>query len=261
VTREWDAGAYHRLSGPQLGWGLEVLARLPLRGDETLLDAGCGTGRLTERLLERVPRGQVLALDYSREMLAAARAHLARFADRVTFLEMDLGTLALDQVCDVVFSTATLHWVLDQARLFRALHRALRPGGRLIAQCGGGPNLAAVLLQVDTVQNEPPFAAHLAGYAHPWEYAAADTAAARLRAAGFADVETSLTAAPVAFEDEGNYREFLRTIILRLHVERLPEALRGPFVDAVVARVARPLVLDYWRLNLAGRKILTAGAS
>ncbi len=143
MSRDWDAATYHRISEPQVTWGRRVLDRLPLRGDETVLDAGCGTGRLTAELLERLPRGRVLALDNSPAMLAAAREYLApRFGDRVSFVLADLQELAdrpLPEPVDAIFSTAAFHWVLDHPRLFRGLYRALRPGGRLVAQCGGGP--------------------------------------------------------------------------------------------------------------------------
>ncbi len=261
MTREWDAAAYQRLSTPQVAWGEQIIARLELRGDETVLDAGCGTGRLTEKLLERLPAGRVLALDNSAEMLRVARENLAAFGARVTFVEADLARLDLEDAVDVIFSTATFHWVLDHARLFRDLYRALRDGGRLIAQCGGGPNTRGLMERVHGVMARPPFAEHLAGYADPWEFADAATTAARLQAAGFVDVETNLVAAPTVFDDERTYWDFLQKVILRLHVERLPPALRAPFLDEVVARVPRPLVVDYWRLNLSGRKILTPKAS
>jgi len=259
--KEWDATAYHRLSGPQTAWGERILAQLELRGDETVLDAGCGTGRLTEKLLERLPRGRVIALDASTEMLRAARANLERFGDRVSFLEADLSELDLDGAVDVVFSTATFHWVLDHGRLFANLYRALRQDGRLVAQCGGGPNTKGVMERVHTVMALPSFAPYFEGYVDPWEFADAATAAARLATAGFKDVETHLVEAPTVFEDERTYWEFLEKVILRVQIERLPEDLRTPFLDEVVGRVPRPLVIDYWRLNLFGRKILTARAT
>ncbi len=261
MSDSWDAAAYHRLSNPQLAWGEHVLERLELAGDETVLDAGCGTGRLTTKLLERLPRGRVIAVDSSAEMLAAAAKELAPWGDRVELVRCDRAALDLADVADVVFSTATLHWVLDHARLFANLYRALRDGGRLLAQCGGGPNLRGLMERVHAVQARPPFAEHFAGHEDPWEFADAATTAARLHAAGFASVETNLVAAPTIFEDERIYWEFLRTAILRLQLEQLPEALRSRFLDEVVARVPRPLVLDYWRLNLSGRKILTAKAT
>src|SRR5262249_18475697 len=165
VTKEWDAAAYHRLSDPQVSWGEAVLARLALAGEETVLAAGCGTGRLTEKLLERLPRGRVIALDASAQMIAAARENLRRFGDRVSFLERDLLDLDLDAAVDVVFSTATLHWVPDHQKLFALFYRALRPDGRLHAQCGGGPHLRGFLERAAIGAGQPPLTAHLQGSA------------------------------------------------------------------------------------------------
>jgi trans-aconitate 2-methyltransferase len=119
-TAEWDASSYHQVAHPQVTWGQRVLARLQLRGDERVMDAGCGTGRLTAELLERLPNGHVLAVDVSANMLDVAREHLApRFGERVSFLRADLQTLTLPEPVDAIFSTAALHWVPDHPTLFR----------------------------------------------------------------------------------------------------------------------------------------------
>ena len=112
TTREWNATSYHRVSNPQFAWGMAVLARLVLRGDERVIDAGCGSGRLTSELLARLPRGRVVAVDRSRNMLEQARATLAPFGSRVRFVEVALPPIPVAGWADVVFSTATFHWVL-----------------------------------------------------------------------------------------------------------------------------------------------------
>ncbi len=115
-------------------WGSAVLERLPLAGDETVLDAGCGSGRVTEELLERLPNGRVIAADNAPSMLVEARARLERFGDRVSFVECDLGRpLPVEGPVDAVFSTATFHWVADHDALFANLAAVLRPGGWLVA--------------------------------------------------------------------------------------------------------------------------------
>jgi len=259
-TADWDGTAYHRLSEPQVAWGRAVLARLELRGDETVIDAGCGSGRLTAELLQRLPRGRVIAVDRSESMLAVAEGELRpRFGDRVELLCADLLELDLDGAADVVFSTATFHWVLDHPRLFAVLHRALRPGGRLLAQCGGGANLQHVKARAARlIAASPQLAPHFAGWTPPWEYADAETTARRLHDAGFTDVATSVEAAPTVFDGGDTYRAFLATVILRPYLARLPdEPSRAQLLDAMRAEAADdrpPWSLDYWRLNLAGRR-------
>jgi trans-aconitate 2-methyltransferase len=109
-TREWDASAYHRLSGPQVSWGKKVLSGLNLRGDEMLMDAGCGSGRLTAELLENLPNGRVVAVDISQNMLATASDHLrSQFGARAQFVAADLQDLPFEHVFHGVFSTAAFH--------------------------------------------------------------------------------------------------------------------------------------------------------
>lgn len=257
--REWNSGAYHQLSEPQLLWGKRVLSWLSLRGDETVLDAGCGTGRVTAELLDLLPRGRVVAVDFSENMLRTAREHLQpRFAERVAFVEADLQFLPFDRAFDGIFGTASFHWVRDHDRLFRSLYQALRPGGWLCAQCGGHGNAAKLLAHVAELSSGPPYAEYLAAYENPWEFATAETAAERLRRAGFIEVQTEIIQAPVSFEDSGEYRRFLETVVLRTHVERLPSPeARAQFLEALACQAAANhprFEVDYCRLNLRARR-------
>ncbi len=158
-SRDWDADAYHRLSLPQTAWGTRVLASLELAGDETVVDAGCGTGKLTAALMARLPRGRAIAVDSSDDMLRVARHSLASFGDRVSFLHADISSLTLSAPCDVVFSTATFHWVKDHPRLFANVFDLLKSGGRLHAQCGGGDNLKGIHERAHTLMADPLYRA------------------------------------------------------------------------------------------------------
>ena len=245
VTRSWDGAEYDRLSTPIELLGREVLERVELNGDETVLDAGCGSGRLTEVLLERLPRGRVIAVDASSSMIDAARERLGDSADlRVADLvELDLG----EERVDLVYSTATFHWIADHARLFAALRRALRDRGRLVAQCGGAGNVANAGAAARAVGDEDPFAEHLGGWPGPWNFATPQDTERRLRAAGFTDVRCRLVPRPVTPDDPHAY---LAEIVLGAHLERLPEALREPFVAAVAERLGDRPTIDYVRLNI-----------
>jgi trans-aconitate 2-methyltransferase len=254
-TREWNAADYHRVSTPQVSWGKKVLSRLHLRGDETLMDAGCGTGRMTADLLQSLPRGRVVRVDLSQNMLAGARDYLVRdFAGKFSLVVADLQDLPFEKVFDGIFSTAAFHWVLDHDRLFRSLFRALRLGGWLRAQCGGGPNLARLRKRTEELMNTTKYASYFVGFREPWTFNDAETAAAILRRAGFVEVNTSLEPAPTILEDSSQYSEFVRTVILRQHLERIPDAeLCTSFVVALERQAAAddpPFSLDYWRLNL-----------
>jgi trans-aconitate 2-methyltransferase len=262
VTREWDATSYHKVSGPQTGWGQMVLARLDLAGDERAIDAGCGSGRLTAELAERLPHGQVVALDRSWNMLQTARANLRpAYGSRVRFVQVSLPALPFEECADVVFSTATFHWVPDHPALFSNIFTALRPGGRLHAQCGGGPNLASAHALAEEVMAEEPFAPFFRGWPGVWQFASDGETHTRLVEAGFVDVVTSLEAAPTSFATEADYREFVTTVIYHPHLARLPEDRRPRFIDEVTRRAAEqpePFTLDYWRLNMQATRPLPA---
>jgi len=243
-VREWDGASYDRISGPMEALGREVLARLELRGDEVVLDAGCGSGRITEALLERLPRGRVIAVDQSPSMVEAARQ---RLGDHVDIRACDLLDLDLGEPLDAILSTATFHWISDHDRLFRALHTALRPGGQLVAQCGGEGNIDILRGKASAVLAREPYAAHFADWRPPWNYAGPLQTRERLLSAGFLSAECRLEPAP---REPEHPREFLSTIVLGPHVQKLPEKLREPFMDEVLQTLGEPVVVDYVRLNI-----------
>jgi trans-aconitate 2-methyltransferase len=243
--RSWDGAAYDRLSTPMERLGREVMDRLELRGDETVVDAGCGSGRLTELLRERVPDGRVIGVDQSASMIDAARERLGPDVDlRVADLVgLDLG----GDTADVVFSTATFHWIADHEALFASLRGALRDGGRLVAQCGGVGNIAAVHAAANQAADEPQFRPHFEGWRGPWNFATPQETEQRLAGAGFTDAKCWLAERPVQPDDP---REYLRTINLGAHLERLPAELHDPYLDAVLAILGERPVIDYVRLNI-----------
>lgn len=246
--REWDAEVYHRVSDPQLRWATEVLGRLDLRGDEVVLDAGCGSGRVTALLAERVPRGRVIGVDASESMIAKARETLG---DQVELRVGNLTELELSRDVDVVFSNAVFHWIPDHDTLFARLYAALNPGGRLAAQCGGEGNVASVAEAIAEVGAREPFARHLEGFEPIWNFSSAEDAERRLRDAGFEEVECWLESKPVTPEDPFDY---VATATLGPIMALMPDADAHAFAEAVVERLDTPLTLDYVRLNLLARR-------
>jgi trans-aconitate 2-methyltransferase len=248
ASRDWDAASYDRVSDPQLGWAREQLERLTLRGDEVVLDAGCGSGRVTALLIELVPDGRVYAVDVAPSMAEHA---VAALGDRATVLCQDLVELSLPEPVDAIFSNATFHWIHDHDGLFAALHRTLKPGGQLVAQCGGKGNIDAFRTLADDVAGEEPFAPYFADWRRPWNYATDVETAERLERAGFKEVRTWLEPKSVTPADP---RAFVQTVCLVRHLDPLPEDLRGPFVERVLERSGEPFVLDYVRLNMTARR-------
>lgn len=240
-----DGLAYDRISTPLERIGREVLERLRLDGDETVLDAGCGSGRVTQALVERLPRGHVIAVDGSQEMLDAARKRLGPAPEliRADLEQLDLG----ERTVDAILSTATFHWIGDHARLFARLRGTLRDGGVLVAQCGGEGNTRELVAASRAVGERAPFARHLAGWNGPWNFVGPRETATRLRAAGFTNVCTWLVERPAPYED---LIAWLRVNALTAHVARLPQELREPYIEAVADELGPEPHISYIRLNI-----------
>ncbi len=245
MPRDWDARTYDRVADPMTRWGTAVLDRLVLDGNERVLDAGCGSGRVTEHLAERLQRGHVIALDGAPSMIDAARERLGRFGDRIEYVVADLGRpLPIDGVVDAIVSTATFHWVPDHAALFANLAAVLRPGGWLVAQCGGAGNIATVQRVLEAIGD---------GWLGPAHFETVLDTTQRLDAAGFVDIECWLHDEPTRFEPGEPLETYLRTVILGAHLERLPIDARDGFVHEVAERLPEPLI-DYVRLNIIARR-------
>jgi len=257
MADEWDAGTYQRVSEPQVAWGRRVVERIPLRGDERALDAGCGTGRVTRMIAERVPHGTVEAIDGSSQMVEEARRQLADLGPRVSVRQSDLLELVVAEPVDLIVSTATFHWITDHERLFARMFAALGPGGRLIAQCGGAGNIARTTRVADDVARLEPFATTLEGLSNDLLFADHVTTVTRLRGAGFDDATAWLEEAPAYFDDVEACAEFLATVVLRRHVALLGPVAGRVFSHEVAARLVEPdgrVVVDYVRLNLQARR-------
>jgi trans-aconitate 2-methyltransferase len=249
MPHEWDAATYDTLPLPHDRWGRRTLQRLVLTGSETVLDAGCGTGRDTTALLDMLPTGRVVAVDASTAMLAALRERLAaRLPDRLDHVDVvhaDLTKpLPLETPVDAVFSVAAFHWIPDHLALFGHLARVLRPGGQLVFDCGGAGNAAAVTRAIESVIGDVPVV---------WNFAGADATAAHLEAAGFVGAEVALAPDPARFDDPETLHRYLETVMLGAHLDRLHADERDAFVRAVAAHMPEPVV-DYVRLTVTARR-------
>jgi trans-aconitate 2-methyltransferase len=248
--REWDAAGYDALPLPHECWGRRLLATLPLTGDETVLDAGAGTGRDTAALLDRLPRGHVVAVDGSAAMLDLLRQRLASVdPGRLTVLQANLSEpLRLAYPVDAVFSVATLHWLPDHPAVFRSLARVLRPGGVLRAEWGGAGNCANVEKALAEVGLPPLNAA--------CNFATDTETAGRLRDAGFVDVRTALVPDPARLEPGAQLEAYLGTVVLGSVLESMGPVAAGERAEAVrqvAARLPGPAV-DYVRLQASARR-------
>jgi trans-aconitate 2-methyltransferase len=243
---EWDAQSYDALPLPHKRWGPQTIARLQLAGDETVADLGCGTGRDAGQLLQALPRGRVLAIDGSQQMLAQLRSRLAGELGRVEIVQADVrepapAGLAGHPPVDAVLSVATLHWLPDHAVVFRTVAGLLKPGGQFVAEAGGAGNIASVVAALRELGADDGTGI--------WNFADVPETTARLEQAGFTGIEVRLQPDPARLEPGGQLEAYLATVVLGAHLRDLPPAERAPFVRAVAARLPGPVV-DYVRLQI-----------
>ncbi|HWR36916.1 MAG TPA: class I SAM-dependent methyltransferase [Clostridia bacterium] len=257
VSAEWDSTAYDVLAKPEVEWGKKVLDRLHLQGFEKVLDAGCGTGRVTAMLCERLPHGHVIAVDLSDNMLNVAREHLKGVSGRVKFVQADLVNLSLQEEVDGIFSTAAIHWISDHWKLFGGFYRALRPGGWLVAQCGAAPNLARLRRRAAELVYEGMFSVYFRDWTDPWMFVEHTTMAERLRLVGFENVKTTQVPAYSCMPNREMYKQYISTVTLRKHVAQMPAEIAQKFLN-VLADMAEhdtpKFEMDYWRLNMSAVK-------
>ena len=252
---DWNAEVYDRIGTPMRGWAQQLIDDLGLRGDETVLDAGCGSGSVTLDLLTKLPRGKVYAVDSSPDMIEKLAATLAeRGIPNVVPLVASLTGFTLPEPVDVVFSNAVFHWIPDDDGLFGSLARATKPGGRLRAQCGGAGNIDRLMEATHAVEKHPSYVDYFAAESEFRKYRTVEEARAAMQRNGWTDVRGRLFPAPVTFEDDDSAALYLRTIILQHQAKALPDEFSGRFLHEVIAetvhRFGAPFVADYVRLDL-----------
>lgn len=245
VSSDWNASAYDRVSDPQALWAEAVIDRLEVTGPVSILDAGCGSGRVTQLLLERFPEATVTGVDASPAMIDQARRRLEPFGARIRLIVGDLTEpIDVAEPVDAVFSNAVFHWVADHETLFARLADAMRPGAVLSAQWGGAGNIASLLDALEDVGGAAPMRPN---------FASTGETALRLVDAGFAEVRTWSHAAPADFSTDAAFEEYLETVCLRCHLDLLEPADREGFVQRVAERLPGRRI-DYVRLNATARR-------
>ena len=245
MSHVWDAGTYDSLSLPHTLWGRRTVARLEPSGLRRVLDAGCGTGRDTQLLLDLIPEVGIVAVDASQTMLDQLARRMADRREQVEIIHADLiQPLPVEPPVDAIISVAAFHWIADHATLFRNLASVLRPDGQFVADCGGQGNIASIVAAIENVLGESPAI---------WNFAGLEETERRLKDAGFTEIEVTLRPDPARLEAGLQFESYLATVVLGAHLERLPEPERPAFVRAIMDRLSEPVV-DYVRLEMRARK-------
>ncbi len=250
---EWNGDAYHKLSDMQYAVAMECLRRIELNGDETIVDAGCGSGRITREILARLPKGRLIGVDLSGSMLATARREVcAEPQQKVEFIQGDLQTFKLDRVAHGIFSNMALHFVHDHAQLFANFAHSLRPGGWLALQFGSSEQKSKVTMSLMKLMNSAPFAQFLKAQAFDFHGASVEATRTHLLAAGFVNLEVTAQPTPVTPAYAAKMVEFFRTTVApdchaRLPTAPLREAFDGALNDMLAHSFDEPF--DYIRVR------------
>lgn len=243
---EWDAATYDSLPLPHERWGAGVIERLGLRGDETVVDLGCGTGRDTERLLDELPGGRVVAVDGSVQMLERLRERLGSRLDRVDVVHADLSQPFPEVVRgNAVMSVATFHWVPDHTALFRRVAGALPRNGRFEAEFGGQGNIAGFLQAVERAGGPKDES--------PWEFASREETTEALLAAGFQDVHVRLVEDPAVLERGPQLESFIATVMLAAMLRDMTPDEGRELVRRTADELPEP-VIDYVRMQVTATR-------
>ncbi|MEW5851308.1 MAG: methyltransferase domain-containing protein [Myxococcota bacterium] len=252
-----DPAVYERISTVQAEWGRvvveDVVGLWGARPVDVLADLGCGSGRVTEMAVRALHPRRVICQDVVASMASATAARVRALGCEATESVGDAASFTTETPCDIIFSTAALHWVLDHDGVAQAIHNALAPGGLLRAQCGGAGNLrraSAVSQRIyrEVVGKDPP--------PYPARFAGAEEWTARLTSLGMKRVDCRLRDAPAVFPTPERFEEFVRNVVLTPWLRAVPEGLQEEFMRRVVEAAVRELelTLDYVRLELTAWK-------
>jgi trans-aconitate methyltransferase len=234
MAYEFDADAYERASAHQKEWGLRLIGELDLRGDERVLDLGCGDGRLTAELARLVAQGSVLGIDASDTMIEAARR---RACANLRFEVKDIDTLDWANEFDVVFSNATLHWIKDHARLLHSVFRALRAGGAIRFNFAGDGNCSHFFKVIRRAMALPGYRAYFDDFDWPWFMPTAPEYETLLRQSDFSDFKVWEQNADRFFQDAEAMIRWIDQPSLVPFLECIAENDRQRFRAFVVERM------------------------
>lgn len=227
---EWNADEYSKYSSGQEKWAKELLAKLKLRGDESVLDLGCGDGKITVEIANIVKDGSVIGVDNSEEMikLAAQRYPADRYPN-LSFEVMDAKEIRYEERFDVVFSNAALHWVDDHRKMLGGINRSLKPGGRFLIQTGGTGNAAAGFETIELMSAIDEWIPYLKDAKSPYNFFSDKDYEKLVPEAGFKPVRIELLKKDMVHEGIEAFKGFIRTTWLP-YTQRIPEEKRERFI-------------------------------
>jgi len=235
-TYQWDARDYRESSSAQLQWARELLSTLQLSGKERILDIGCGDGKITAEIAKRLSKGSVLGIDSSEEMISFSTENFPQDEYRnLDFKLADARTLPFDSEFDVIFSNATLHWVIDHVNVLRGIKKSLKPGGRILLQMGGKGNASALFKVLDSMLVKERWGKYFRDFSFPYGFYGVDDYRTWLKKAGLKEKRIELIPKDMLQKGKDGLASWIRTTWLP-YTQRVPEVLQDDFIQEIVDR-------------------------
>jgi len=236
ATYQWDARDYRESSSAQMQWARELLGKLQLRGNERVLDIGCGDGKITAEIAKRLSTGSILGIDSSEEMINFSKENFPQDEYRnLDFKLADAQKLPFDSEFDIIFSNATLHWVLDHVNVLQGIKKSLKPGGRILLQMGGRGNASALFTVLDSVLVKYRWGKFFREFSFPYGFYGVDDYRMWLKQAGLKEKRIELIPKDMTQKGKGGLASWIRTTWLP-YTQRVSEALQDDFIQEIVDR-------------------------
>lgn len=230
----WNPADYAKNSDAQLKWARELRLRLKLQGNESILDVGCGDGKITADFAAALPQGRVVGIDSSPEMIAyAVEVYPASQYPNLSFACIDARSLPFENEFDLVFSNAVLHWVDDHLAFLNGASRGLRLGGRLIVSCGGEGNAAQVLQIFSHVVRREPWNTYFDDFRNPYFFYGIEAYQNWLHQAGLQSDRLELVPKDMTHPAPDGLAAWIRTTWMPV-THRVPEQERDRFIHEFV---------------------------
>jgi trans-aconitate 2-methyltransferase len=255
----WDAETYDEVSNTHEEWARKIISSKTWTGNETIMDAGCGSGRITKILTKLVPLGKVFAIDNDLNMIKKTKDNLKGFKN-VNIIQSNLVDIDFNKIqskFNIIFSNAVLHWILDHYTIFKNFYDLLLADGQLLIQCGGYGNLQKAVSTFNIVRDSAEFKEYFSKWKDQWNFAKPDATEKILKEIGYRDINVNLQDYPVTFKDKNSYSIYLKTVVLGPYLKCLPsEKLQDNFLQRIIQIKEKEstqepiLTLDYKRLNI-----------
>jgi len=244
----WNGKGYARHSSAQFRWAQELIEKMGVDGSESLLDIGCGDGKITALLAQTLENGRAVGIDASDNMIGFAKATFSKKDyPNLSFKHMDASKLSFQNEFDLVFSNSALHWIKDHGPVLKGICRALRRNGRVFMSFGGKGNIDTIVPIIDQLVQEPEWAGYFQNLVLTWAFHDAQDYRSWVVDAGLTPIRVELVPKDMVHEDRAALEGWFRTA-WHPYMACLPEEKRDEFMGELVRRY-----LDKYPVNSGGR--------